>query len=601
MIESAEMRPRGTARKSARGKKRPVLFIVATIVVLILGFAMWIGVRALLARDELESAIPLAQSMQKEVIAGNGAAVAQIGKELGKKADSAASLTSDPVWRAFEIVPALGHNLTVMRQLAAVVDGLAKDAVTPLSDVAGKVKTSDFRPIDGALNLQPLITAQPAVSAASSAVRAAREQVEDIDTTGTLDELANAADRLRVAVVEAESSISAVDKAVQIIPAILGADGARNYLVLFQNPAELRATGGIAGAVALLHTEDGKIELMQQLSSGDIDSYIAPVIELPTDTRGLYGDITARYMQDVNLTPNFSLSGEIASEMWRRQFGQDLDGVLSIDPVALGYLLQATGPVTLPTGDQLTSDNATQLLLTDVYSRYSNPDDQDVFFAAAAGSVFAAVASGDADPVALIKALSRAAGENRVLVWSADAAEQAILADTTLAGGLPVSNTEAQRFGVYLNDATGSKMGTYLDLQTSVGQATCRNDQRPTYAVDVVLKNTAPGDAATSLPSYVTADGTFGVAPGNIKYILSVYGPPEMSNLGLARDGKEVGYHPAADATYPVSSISIELAPGETTTVRFNWLGEAPFGGALELQTTPVIHSNETQKLEIAC
>jgi len=372
--------------------------------------------------------------------------------------------------------------------------------------------------------------------------------------------------------------------------------------VLFQNPAELRATGGIAGAVALLHTDGGQIQLAQQLSSGEVDNYSSPVVELPDETRSLYGDITAQFIQDVNLTPNFELSGEIASEMWRKQFGQRVNGVLSIDPVALGYLLAATGPIALPTGEVLTSENATQLLLTDVYSLYPSPVDQDIFFAAAASTVFTAVASGNADPVALISALAKAGGEHRVLVWSADSTEQEVLADTTLAGGLPISDAQTQRFGVYLNDAAGSKMGPYLDVQTALGQASCRNDGRPLYAIDVTLTNTAPADAAASLPRYVTADGVFGVTPGNIKTILSAYGAPGMQNLGLTRDGNsEVGFHPATDANYPVSSLPVELAPGESTTIRFTWLGEQAFDGDIEMQMTPVIHRNETEKLDIAC
>ncbi|WEO77991.1 DUF4012 domain-containing protein [Cryobacterium sp. SO2] len=539
--------------------------------------------------------------MQQQVVDGDGEAARLTGVELGDRAASASALTSDPVWRMFEGIPALGPNLAVVRQLAAVVDDLAQDAVTPLADVAGAITTDDFKPVNGAINLQPLIDAQPAVSAAAVAVHAAQVQVAKIDTDGTVDQVAAAAETLRSAVADADTAITAVDNAVTLVPAILGANGPRDYMVLFQNPAELRATGGIAGAVALLHTDAGQIQLARQLSSGEFNDFVPPAIDLPTETRGIYGDITAQYIQDVNLTPNFVLSGEIASAMWQQQFGQNVNGVLSIDPIALGYLLAATGPVTLPTGDVLTSENATQLLLTDVYSRYPRPVDQDAFFAVAASTVFTAVAGGNADPVALIEALAKAGGEHRVLVWSADPAEQAVLADTTLAGGLPVSDSETQRFGVYLNDATGSKMGPYLDVQTAVGQATCRKDQRPQYAIDVTLTNTAPADAATSLPGYVTAAGTFGVTPGNIKTILSVYGAPDMQNLGLTRDGAEVAMHPATDATYPVSSLSVELAPGEITTVQFTWLGAQAFDGEIETQTTPVIHRNETEKLDITC
>ena len=39
-----------------------------------------------------------------------------------------------------------------------------------------------------------------------------------------------------------------------------GADGPRDYLLVFQNNAEIRATGGLPGSWARLHAEDGKLE-----------------------------------------------------------------------------------------------------------------------------------------------------------------------------------------------------------------------------------------------------------------------------------------------------------------------------------------------------
>ena len=50
-------------------------------------------------------------------------------------------------------------------------------------------------------------------------------------------------------------------------------------------------------------------------------------------------------MQDVNLTPDFPTAAATAQAMWERKTGQHVDGVLSLDPVALGYILDATGPV----------------------------------------------------------------------------------------------------------------------------------------------------------------------------------------------------------------------------------------------------------------
>ncbi|MDJ0376945.1 DUF4012 domain-containing protein [Cryobacterium sp. PH31-L1] len=581
--------------------RRVTGFVVLGVLVIVVAATAWVGIRGLQAKDALEAAVPLATSIKDQVVAGDGEAAGQTAAKLADFAATAQERTSDPIWRTYELLPFLGPNLSAVRQLAAVVDDVAQNAVTPLAALAGNLDLTDFKPVDGSIALQPLLDAQPAVTSANTALARAVANVTVIETDNVLGVVRSAVTQLKTVTVETSTTLDGMNRAVTLLPAMLGATGPRDYIVLFQNPAELRSTGGIPGALALLHTDNGSIELAQQASSTSFPQYPAPVLPLGDEIRSVYGDITGQFIQNVTMTPDFAQSGALAREMWRLEFGTDANGVLSIDPVALSYLLEATGPITLATGDELTADNAVKLLLSDVYARYKNPQEQDVFFAAAAGAVFDAVKSGNADPTKLIAALARAASENRVLVYNADEAEQAVLEGTTLAGARPVSDDSTNRFGLYLNDGTGSKMDVYLDVQTAIGQQTCRKDQRPQYAFEVTLTNTAPADAATSLPAYVTGAGAFGVTPGNIKTLVSGYGSPAMQNLGLTRDGVEAEYHPAADAGYPVSTIGVELAPGESTVLHFTWLGPAPFTGNLELRSTPMIALHDTTSLDFSC
>jgi hypothetical protein len=601
MVSTPALSRRSRRRQRPSSSRRIVLWGSLGLLAIIVLCTAWVGVRGYLAKGELESAVPLASSIQSQILAADGDAAAQSVEELQKHSANAASLTSDPIWRAYEVLPWLGPNLMAVRELAGVVDDVAQGAVGPLAAVATTVDLQAFKPVDGAINLQPLVDAQGDVALASTALTAATTRASAIDTTQTLNVIADAAVQLQTTVATTDTAVDALNRAVQLLPSMLGAEGPRNYVLMFQNPAELRATGGIAGALALVHTEGGRIELAQQANSGDFPRFDAPVLPLTDETRGIYGDITGTFIQNVNLTPNFTTSGPLAAEMWRLQFGVEVDGVISLDPVTLSYLLAATGPITLPTGDVLSAENVVQLLLVDAYARYDDPADQDAFFAAAAASVFEAVAGGGADPVNLIDALARAGDEHRVLVYSAHEAEQAVLLDTTIAGTLPVSTDAVKRLGVYFNDGTGSKMNTYLDVKYAVGQVTCRNDQRPEFGLDVTLTNTAPADAATSLPKYVTGGGGFGITPGNIKTLVSAYGSPDMQNLGVLRDDADVPYHPATDATYPVSTIAVELAPGESTVLSFDWLGAEPFDGDLEVQSTPLIHLPETETLDFSC
>jgi hypothetical protein len=566
-----------------------------------MGAVAWVGIRGYLAKDELETALPLASQLKIQVSEGDAPGAAASASGLSSHAAEAAALTSDPIWRAAEMIPWVGKNLTVMRELASTVDNVARFGIGPLTSLAGSIGLSDFKPVDGQVNLQPLLDAQPALAKASTSVDDAIARVQEIDAAGTLQPLVDAHQKLLDSLVEASSSLTVLNKAAQLMPAMLGADGPRTYLVLFQNNAELRSTGGIPGAMALVQTDHGSLSLTQQASASSFPKYPAPVVELPLGTRTLYGDNTAQYMQDVNFTPNFALSGRIAREMWNQKYGVQVDGVISLDPVALSYLLKATGPVDLPTGDQLTSDNAVQLLLQGVYARYENPADQDLFFASAAAAVFQKIATGSLEPQALLSALAESGEENRILVWSSHDEDQAVLADTTLAGGLPVSDEQRQNFGVYLNDSTTAKMDPYLQISIAAGQGVCRNDGLPSNSVQVTLTNTAPADAATSLPDYVTGGGLFGIPEGNIRTKVAAYGAPGLYNLGVARDGGRMPYQGATDDGYGVSKVEVELAPGESTVLDFQFLGDVAATRPVTVQHTPLVYPIETLPLVVDC
>jgi hypothetical protein len=272
--------------------------------------------------------------------------------------------------------------------------------------------------------------------------------------------------------------------------------------------------------------------------------------------------------------------------------------VLSLDPVALSYLLTATGPITLPTGDVLSSENATQLLLNEVYQRYERPADQDAFFQAAAASVFGALSTGSADPVRLVSALAQAGDEQRLLIWNADQAEQSVLDGTTLQGDLPRTDADQTAFGVYLNDGTGSKMDYYMTLGTGVGWCT-DTESSPDATITVTLRDDAPADAA-SLPAYITGNGGFGVQAGLTETVAYLYLPEgaELVSSGASGGGSESGFGTGTDRGRTVLIWRTVLAPGEeaTATIRVR----TPYTASLIAQTTPVLPGN-VQAVDANC
>jgi hypothetical protein len=457
-------------------------------------------------------------------------------------------------------------------------------------EAAGAVDPASLQPTGGKIDLAPIQAAAPKLETAAAETSRAAGRAAALDLTGVDPRIAGPVRDLQAQLTDAASTAATVSKAATLLPGMLGADGPRSYMLLFQNNAELRATGGIPGAFAIVTADHGAISLTGQGSAATIGRFEEPVLPLTPEELGIYTERLGVYLQDVNLTPHFPRSAELAREMYRRASGQEVSGVLSLDPIALSYLLAATGPVPLPTGDQLTADNAVDLLLSDVYERFEDPRRQDLFFASAAASVFTALTSGDAEPRALLDALDTAAQERRLLVWSSVESEQALLADTQLAGALADQPQTSPLVAVSLNDATGAKMDYYLRHEVAVRSSCEAADV--TYEVDVTLTNTAPADSAETLPRYVTGGGVFGVPEGTIATQVIFHGPVGAAVSTVARDGAPIQFLPHQDRGRPVGVTLVEVPPGESTTLTATFIGDPVDADRLRVRTTPGVDPN---------
>ena len=587
-------------RSRARLIRRRILIGVAVVLGVVVLWGAWVGIRGVIAKQELEAAMPSVPALKDAVLAQDFEAAQRHADSLALHTAAARGLTDDVLWRAAEVLPWVGPNLTVVRELAASADSIAIEVVPPLLEIATSVTPERFAPVDGRFDLAPLTDAQPTLATAAAAADAATALVIATNDLPVIDALATAREQYLDQATEARDIVVGIATASELLPAALGADGPRSILLLFQNNAELRATGGIPGALALITATDGAIDLTQQASSSDF-RFDGPIAELDLVTRAIYTDRVATYIQNVNLTPRFDVGAPVAAQMWQRVYGTPIDMVVAVDPIVLAGMLRATGPVTLPNGDVITADNVVTTLLADVYARFPNPRDQDDYFALVAATVFERLSAGGMDPKALISAMTSAAEQRRILVWSAHEAEQAVLGATSLGGQLPVQTDDAKEFGIYFNDATGSKMDVHLQISLGTAQVNCRNDGRPEYVIEVSMANPLTVEQAAALPEYVTGGGSFGTRPGDIRTNVYVYGSAPSYGFTVLRDGEPTQYHPFLDEERPASGLEVLLAPGESTVLRFHYLGDTPGALPAKLINTPFVYETETHKVAFSC
>jgi hypothetical protein len=370
---------------------------------------------------------------------------------------------------------------------------------------------------------------------------------------------------------------------------MLGAGGKRTYLLAFQNNAEARGTGGLLGAYGTLEAVDGRLRITHLGPNTELRNEQRLPVDLGSDYFDLYGNDPALWVNS-NESPHFPYAAKIWLELYRKQFGTRLDGVVAADPVTMGYLLSVTGPARLAGGDQVTGENAAALTLRDVYARFpSNNTRRDLFLQQIARAVFEKVLSGQGEPAALVTALTRAVDERRLLVYSAREQDQSALAKTPLAG--VVTQGSGAYTGLVINNAAGSKMDYYLARALRYAQGACAGARRST-TVRVTLTNTAP---SSGLPPYVTlrADGPAlrGTEPApegsNVSFV-QVYATAGSELVSATIDGKPLQVIPGRERGKAVFTYRAVLLAGQTQNVVLN-LDEPVSPGPVRILAQPLV------------
>lgn len=580
----AGLASQGIDRATPRPLRRRRLVIaslwLAVIAVTAIAAAAWLSSRATIINNELEASVQLFPVLKDNVAADKPQEAKTTSDKLLSHTAAARDAAEDPLWTLARSIPWVGANFSAVAEVARSADDVATLGVAPLVKVFDSLDWNSLMPSPAGTNLEPLRAASPSVSSAAHAVRASAERLDGIDASGLWPQVAEPLARAREQLQTVTGALDASANAAQIVPGMLGADGERNYLLMIQNNSEARASGGIPGALAVLNLKNGTLSLGAQ-SSGSAVGEMSPVIPSDTEQQQIYSTRLGQYMQDVNLTPDFPTAAATAQAMWERKTGQHVDGILSLDPVALGYILDATGPVKINSPEllalakdklpaELNGKNVVPTLLSDVYAKIASPTDQDAYFAGVAKEIFGALSSGKGDAKGLIKGITRGTAEGRVIVWSGKAAEQTIIANYPLSGSISGKSVAATQFGVYFNDGTGAKMDYYVKRTVQLVKE-CRGDDYGQIKVRITSTNAAPADAAASLPAYVTGGGTYGVPAGTVQTNVIAYGPVQANVETASVDGKKTGFAAHRHADRPVGTVTVALAPGQSSTVELTF------------------------------
>jgi hypothetical protein len=355
---------------------------------------------------------------------------------------------------------------------------------------------------------------------------------------------------------------------------LAGADEPKKYLIAFQNSAEARGTGGILGAYAIIELKKGSLKVIETGSNEPLyGSSLAQIpIDVPEEYKRLYGENPA-ILQNSNLSPHFPYGAEIWLALWKKEFGQTLDGVIAMDPTALSYILRATGPITLNSGERLTSDNLVSVTLKDAYERFETDNKaRKRYLVDIMNATVKHLESGEYSRVKMVKAIRDGIIANRILIHSTDKSAQSELSKVRLGGDMRLeSNNE---FRTVIQNIDASKLDYYLDRDVTIESKSCEKIRETQVRIRVT--NTLKTGVGVSPYVLTRADKgkPASLIPGAHRFKVFIYGPTDAKLVSVSRENRTANLGGGStERGRPVYVADVDLAPGESEELLANFSG----------------------------
>ena len=571
-------------------QRREVIWTALAVLVIVIAFGGWLGLRAQSAKSNLEQARSSAQLTKDALLQGNTKDASRFAAEAESHAQAARDATHSVPWSIVSVIPWLGSPFKTGQQISDVVLGLTAEVLRPTAD-AGTTVAPDQLLANGRLDVTALRKEEPVLSKIAADAARLNTAAQAITEPNYLDAVRGARTQLQTQTSDISQLMGNTALAAQLAPSMLGADGPRTYFMGFQTNAEARGTGGLLGGFGILRFDDGKPTVDTLAPNTDFSKSFTPFsINQEFDEQFGFTNPTSDF-RNSNQSSHFPYAAQIWKQMWAQRTGMNVDGVIAIDPVALSYILGATGPVTMPNGETVTKDNVVELTESTIYARFPDPNDQSgrkQYLQDIATEVVKKITKPVESPRKLLNALGRAISERRILVWSSNPADQKLLEETPLAHIIP--DDPAPYAEVVINNLGGNKMDYYLDRQIEYVADGCDGDKR-TSTVTVRLTNTLK-DAA-GLPDYVA--GRLGFYPeiaGTIPRgtmltsvrLLTTRGAEVKSVL---TNGKRSRVFGSTERSHPSFESQVAIPPGQTVELTFR-LTEPVVPGAARVPVQPL-------------
>lgn len=373
----------------------------------------------------------------------------------------------------------------------------------------------------------------------------------------------------------------------QIFLDVLGYNGPRKYLFLFENNQEMRATGGFIGSYGILDIGNGRVKKLFVDDIYNPDGQLKARVIPPAPIQKMSAVWT---MHDANWFPDFPTSAEKVAWFYEKTGGPTVDGVIAITPELLQDLLKVTGPIDMPEyGKIINADNFMEETQQEVEVDYDKELNQPKkFLADLTPKILDKVMSekGIGSVLQTLKAFNTALSEKHLLLYSRNYNIQKLISNQKWSG--EILNTDKDYLSVINTNINGFKTDGVID-ETVDHKSEIQSDGSIVDTVSITRKHNG-GNEKYDWWNKVNGDWMRVYVPDGAK-LLEVSGqtrefvPPALDyqSLGFKKDpqiqaeddsariDEESGTKIYDENNKTVFANWVYVSPGESMTVTYKY------------------------------
>ena len=479
-------------RDTSRRRIRPAT-LVGGLLLLLVALAL-LAIPFLKAPSHAEAARSDLEGARAALAAGDlpaAEAHVQSARRHADEVQGAVQGFGGDVWHLF---PVAGGPVRDVRHLGNALDELTSVSETALATWP-QVNGDEAQLLgDGRVDLGALERLTATGDELAQRLTTAEKELESVADQRLAggQRFAQARDSALEQVAPLNDALDKLSPVLHALPGLLGAKEERKFLIAMLNPSELRYSGGAVLALSELTTEDGRFELSETFDAAESPAFFRPHYWLKVKGnpfhRGRQSAQTATY------APTWPVSGNELANAFRSLRGRPGGGVIAVDSVALGRLLEFTGPISVPGYPTLTADNFVRETVGN-YDAHPDPTQRRALNKSLAPAFTDALLAPE-DVVAKMTTLHELAQARHFAVYFRTSEAQDAFSGLGLTGDFP--DTDNDYLGVFTQNTNISK-SDYWQRRRVDSNVRLREDG----SARVRLRITVHNDAPPAPPGYV--------------------------------------------------------------------------------------------------